>query len=134
MEATYISNAHPAYIESLYNDFKQNPKAVDEEWKRFFEGFDLAVSQHTTNGTTVSPDELKVWSLIDAYRSRAHLVSKTNPIRERIDRKANIDLTYFGLTEAHLKKTFISGKELGLKNPTLENILAFLQKVYCRSI
>jgi len=134
MEATYITSAHPAYIESLYNDYKKNPKSVDEEWKRFFEGFDLAVSLQTTNGAAVSPDELKVWSLIHAYRSRAHLVSKTNPIRERIDRHANIDLKHFGLSESHLQKTFLSGKDLGLRNPTLENILAHLQKIYCGSI
>ncbi len=134
MEATYISNAHPAYIESLYSDFKNNPKSVDEEWKRFFEGFDFAVSLHSTNGASVSPDELKVWSLIQAYRNRAHLVSKTNPIRERIDRKPNIDLQHFGLSDAHLKKSFIAGKELGLKEPTLENILSKLKTIYCRSI
>src|SRR5687768_13504133 len=109
MDVSYISNAHPAYIESLYQDFKKNPTSVDEDWKRFFEGFDLAISLHATNGAAVSPDELKVWSLINAYRLRAHLVSKTNPIRERIDRQANIDLKHFGLSENHLKKSFISG-------------------------
>lgn len=134
MKATYLSNAHPAYIEALYNDFKKNPTSVDEEWKRFFEGFDMAVSLHATNGAAVPPDELKVWTLINAYRSRAHLVSKTNPIRERIDRHANIDLVHFGLSESHLKKSFIAGKDLGLQQPTLENILARLTKIYCRSI
>ena len=27
----YITNAHPSYIENLYNDFVKNPEAVDAD-------------------------------------------------------------------------------------------------------
>ncbi|GIV33619.1 MAG: 2-oxoglutarate dehydrogenase subunit E1 [Chitinophagales bacterium] len=134
MDVSYISNAHPAYIESLYQDYKKDPTSIDGEWKRFFEGFDLAVSLYSSEGASVSPDELKVWSLIQAYRMRGHLISKTNPIRERKDRKANLELHHFGLSEKHLSQTFLAGKELGLTEPTLGNILARLKKIYCGSI
>ena len=40
----YITSQHPAYIESLYQDFVQNPASVDPELKKFFEGFDFAIS------------------------------------------------------------------------------------------
>lgn len=134
MDTSYISNAHPAYIESLYNEFKHDPNAIDQEWKKFFEGFDLASSQFSEIGQSISADELKVWKLINAYRAKAHLVSDTNPIRKRKDRQANLDLAFFELTEADLKKTFISGKQLGLENPTLENIISHLKKIYCGSL
>ena len=42
---SFITNSHPAYIEGLYQDFVKNPEAVDPEFRRFFEGFDFAVTQ-----------------------------------------------------------------------------------------
>ena len=46
----YITNAHPAYIENLYNDFVKDPNSIDGELRKFFEGFDFAVS-NIGNGT-----------------------------------------------------------------------------------
>lgn len=130
---SYISNAYPDYIESLYSDFKINPESIDVEWKKFFEGFDFAISTNS-NGASISPKELQVFYLIEEYRRKGHLLSTTNPIRPRIDRKPNLDISFFGLTAEDLKKSFIAGKALGLQNPTLENIIAHLKKVYCGSI
>src|ERR1700744_3116229 len=42
---SFITNSHPAYIEGLYQDFVKNPEAVDPEFRRFFEGFDFAITQ-----------------------------------------------------------------------------------------
>ena len=42
---SYITHSHPAYIENLYNDYVQNPDSVDPEYRKFFEGFDFAISQ-----------------------------------------------------------------------------------------
>src|SRR5438128_6417109 len=41
---SYITQSHPAYIENLYKDFVQNPESVDPEYRKFFEGFDFALS------------------------------------------------------------------------------------------
>ena len=43
---SYITNSHPAFIEGLYQSFLQNPESVDADLRKFFEGFDFAV----TNG------------------------------------------------------------------------------------
>ena len=40
----YITNAHPSYIEGLYQDFVKDPNSVEPEMKKFFEGFDFALS------------------------------------------------------------------------------------------
>src|SRR5579871_5564760 len=42
---SFITNSHPAYIEGLYQDFVKDPEAVDPEFRKFFEGFDFAVTQ-----------------------------------------------------------------------------------------
>lgn len=131
---SYISNAHPDYIEQLYQDFTVNPESVDAEWKKFFEGFDFAVRSQLAEKENISPKELQVFYLIEEYRRKGHLLAKTNPIRPRKDRKPNLDIAHFGLQESDLKKTFIAGNVLGLNHPTLEQIIQKLLLVYCGSI
>ncbi|MEO5891047.1 MAG: 2-oxoglutarate dehydrogenase E1 component [Ferruginibacter sp.] len=141
----YITNAHPAYIENLYNDFIKDPSSVDGELRKFFEGFDFAVNNNGHAGVngaksqvaaTPSIDavqldkELNVYQLIQAYRRKGHLVAKTNPVRERKDRKANLSLENFGLSEADLESNFETGKFVGLGKTALKNIVAHLQKCY----
>jgi 2-oxoglutarate dehydrogenase E1 component len=143
---SYITNSHPAFIENLYQDFLQDPNSVDPDLKKFFEGYDFAVGQvknGTTNGTAVasgssSPTgesfdwkkEVGAYRLILGYRNKGHLIAKTNPIRQRKDRGANLDLGFFGFTEADLDKTLNAGNMIGLGTTTLRNILTHLQKTY----
>jgi 2-oxoglutarate dehydrogenase complex dehydrogenase (E1) component-like enzyme len=47
---SYITNSHPAFIENLYQEFVKNPESVDPDLKKFFEGFDFAVSNGSVNG------------------------------------------------------------------------------------
>jgi len=137
-----VMNAHPSYIENLYQSYLQNPDSIDESWKSFFLGFDLAKSNGiaveknlvTTSQTPFSVKELSVYNLIDAYRHRGHLLSHTNPIRKRRDRKPFLQLSDFGLSDHDLKSKFIAGESIGLKNASLEDIHQQLQKIYCGTI
>jgi 2-oxoglutarate dehydrogenase E1 component len=143
---SYITHSHPAYIESLYNDFKQNPESIDPEYRKFFEGFDFAFSNNINGQTVSAPKEEKavdasklqkefsVYNLIQCYRKKAHLVARTNPIRERKDRGANLDLKYFGLTEADLTQNFAAGQFVGIPGASLQKIIERLQKIYCGHI
>jgi 2-oxoglutarate dehydrogenase E1 component len=155
---SYISNADPAYIESLYEDFKKDPSSIDEPWKKFFEGFDFAIAnseafvaksngngelkasegpgnrEHAATTSDTVSKEFQVARLITQYRFKAHLVSRTNPIRERKDRHANLDLNFFGLSEDDLGKEFYAGELLRLGKAPLKNIIEHLRRVYCRSI
>ena len=57
----YITNSHPAYIENLYNDFLKNPASVDEEMRKFFDGFDFAnLLVKTREGRPVKIDNNKI--------------------------------------------------------------------------
>src|SRR5881227_294854 len=96
---SYITGSHPAYIENLYQDFIKDPNSVDPEMKKFFEGFDFAVSSGSTNGvngkhngaeTNVAASkpvetkpsaadterdwmkEIRVYRLILGYRNKGH--------------------------------------------------------------
>ncbi|HXO74585.1 MAG TPA: thiamine pyrophosphate-dependent enzyme, partial [Puia sp.] len=148
---SFITNSHPAYIEGLYQDFVKNPDAVDPEFRKFFEGFDFAVTQgksliingngsaNVAGGTTrvlTTSDgvdwkkELGAYRLILGYRNKGHLLAKTNPIRPRKDRGANLDLAFYGFTEEDMDKNFFAGNLIGLGTTTLRQILTHLQKTY----
>jgi 2-oxoglutarate dehydrogenase E1 component len=147
----YITSQHPAYIESLYQDFVKNPQSVDPDLKKFFEGFDFAVGHIAANGTEngkaavsgLAPvsasgidwmSEIRVYRLILGYRNKGHLIAKTNPIRERRDRGANIELGFYGFSETDLDKEFNVGNLIGIGRTTLRNILTHLEKCYASHI
>lgn len=133
---SYISNAHPDYLENLYKDYQKDPNSVDEEFSKFFAGFDFAMANFAESGLsgTISLDELKVFRLIKDYRNKGHLVAKTNPIRERRDRHANLKLEHFGLSEKDLDREFLGGHEINIGTATLREIIDHLEKSYCRTI
>ncbi len=154
---SYITNSSPAFIENLYQDFVKDPNSVDPEMKKFFEGFDFAVTSGTTNGKKMAAPiatpagdkpasadvdpiaigwmrELRAYRLILGYRNKGHLLAKTNPIRSRKDRGANIDLSFFGFSEADLDTEFQVGSLIGLGNTSLRNILKNLQHWYASHI
>lgn len=145
---SYITNSHPAYIENLYHDFAANPDSVDPEMRKFFEGFDFAVgtvaaAAPSANGNGLNgkhtdvqnlQKEFSVFQLIRAYRKKGHLVATTNPIRERKDRRANLQLSNFGLSDTDLNTNFAAGKFLGMPNAALKDIIGKLQKSYTASV
>lgn len=141
-EFQYITNSSPAYIEAQYNDFVKDPHSVDPELRKFFEGFDFAVTHFSgsSNGAAslstpsqsgASIDkELAVYRLIESYRKKGHLIAQTNPIRARRDRKPNLALGFFGLSDQDLNNTYQAGHFIGLGATSLKNIVAHLQKCY----
>ncbi len=142
---SYVMGPTPEYIESLYTDFTKDSTTVDPEWKKFFEGFDFAISNGgatTVSGDTSKPTlsndrlvkELGVFELIRAYRKRGHLVATTNPIRARKDRHAQLELERFNLTESDMETSFFAGSFVGVKDGKLKDILAKLKAIYAGNI
>lgn len=133
---SYIANADVGHIEDLYQSYKADPESVDESWKKFFEGFEFSLQMYGENGTaasggaTSSPKEIKVRNLIYAHRSRAHLKSDTNPVRERRNHTTRLELSDFGLSEADFKEEFQVGEEIGIGKASLKVIKDRLEKVY----
>jgi len=147
---TYIANAHVAYLDEMYAAYKNDPSSIDPSWKEFFDGFDFAISHYGEGAPTSSssveakttalsgtimhvenlPKEIRVRAMIHAYRSRAHLRSKTNPVRERRDRKPLIDPENFGLGQEDMQTVFEAGKEIGIGAATLAQIVDALKTIY----
>ncbi|QRY59206.1 2-oxoglutarate dehydrogenase E1 component [Sphingobacterium siyangense] len=137
---TYLSNADSAYVDGLYQSYKQDPQSVDFGWQKFFEGFDFG---QNAGGTTSSvgeatPEhvlkEINVLNMINGYRDRGHLFTHTNPVRERRKYYPGKELETFGLAEADMNTVFNAGVEVGLGPATLKDIRQLVEDTYCRSI
>ncbi|MEP0479790.1 MAG: 2-oxoglutarate dehydrogenase E1 component, partial [Nonlabens sp.] len=143
---SFLNAAHTAQFAQLYDEYLINPDQVEPSWRAFFQGFDFGMeSAHEGDlivehsGTPVAvPEnvqkEFQVVKLIDAYRTRGHLFTKTNPVRDRRNYEPKLDLVNFGLSDSDLDTVFDSGELIGVGKTTLRNIVAHLTKIYCESI
>lgn len=138
---TFLSNADPAALDAIYQQYQQNPASVEADWARFFEGFDLARERFPVlPGTSAGGDgdkvrqEFKVLHLISGYRTRGHLFTHTNPVRDRRTYEPTLELKNFGLSDADLDTVFEAGNEIGLGPAKLRDIRAYLEDTYCKSI
>jgi len=139
---SYLSNTDVNAIDALYAQYKADPNSVDLSWRRFFEGFEFQKSEFEilpgSSGGGIASEalhkEFKVLNLINAYRTRGHLFTKTNPVRERRKYNPTLAIENFGLKEADLNETFHAGTEVGLGDAKLKDIIAHLESSYCESI
>lgn len=142
---SFLNAAHSAFFAELYDQYLQNPDTVEPSWRAFFQGFDFG--SENSEGSYMSgndyisseiPDhmqkEFNVIRLIDGYRSRGHLFTKTNPVRDRRKYEPTLALENFGLHKDDLKTVFSAGEGLGIGPQTLEVIVDHLEKIYCSSI
>jgi len=151
---SFLNAAHTAFFGELYDKYTKSPDSLEPSWRAFFQGFDfgiessldeldIAVSPNTVsatvNGERVKmPEslqkEFQVVRLIDGYRSRGHLFTKTNPVRERRKYVPTLDIENFGLSETDLDTVFDAGSILGIGATSLRKIISHLERIYCDAI
>ena len=144
---SFLNAAHTSFFADLYDKYLKNPDSVEPSWRAFFQGYDFGSEAHgffveesvvSPGAISVMPDsmqkEFQVIRLIDGYRSRGHLFTETNPVRERRKYSPTLELENFGLTEADLSTVFSAGEIIGIGAATLTNIIAHLQRIYCDAI
>lgn len=132
---SYLSNSDPEYLENLYNEWLNDPESVDYGWQKFFEGFEFGKTDFTGAGSGEQGNvkEVYVLNLINAYRTRGHLFTKTNPVRERRQYEPSLELANFNLSDADLDSVFQAGVEVGLGPATLREIRQLLEDTYRKS-
>ncbi len=135
-KVSYVGNADVNAIDFLYKSYLENPESVDIGWQKFFEGFDFAKTNYDTDGAVPEnfKKEFQVLDLINGYRTRGHLFTKTNPVRTRRQYSPTLAIENFGLSEADMNTVFQAGNDVGIGAATLSDIIAHLEKCYCTSI
>ncbi|MBU6323872.1 MAG: 2-oxoglutarate dehydrogenase E1 component [Bacteroidetes bacterium] len=129
---SYLLNADPSAIDNLYRQYQADHESVDFGWRKFFEGFELGAEKQGISEDALR--EINALNLINAYRERGHLFSKTNPLRERRKWSPDLNIANFGLEPTDLDKVFNAGAEVGLGSASLKDIIALLEETYCGHI
>ena len=141
---SFLNAAHTAYFADLYDQYLKNPDSVEPSWRAFFQGYDFGSESYGVDGDIVEgvsvqiPEhvqkEFQVIKLIDGYRIRGHLFTRTNPVRERRKYTPSLEIETFGLTQDDLNTVFSAGEIIGIGKSTLKNIVDHLERIYCDSI
>jgi 2-oxoglutarate dehydrogenase E1 component len=148
---SFLNAAHTAFFADLYEQYTTNPDSVEPSWRSFFQGFDFAQANYGTDevayqvaniasgNTTVqvsekTQKEFNVLKLIEGYRTRGHLFTKTNPVRDRRTYAPDLAIENFGLSQADMNTVFDAAKMVNMQPSTLADIIKHLESVYCQSI
>ncbi|MDY3537165.1 2-oxoglutarate dehydrogenase E1 component [Riemerella anatipestifer] len=149
---SFLNATHADFIDSMYQQYLKYPDSLEPSWKAFFQGFDFALENfgeddsftEKVGASSLSqqvgvPDdiikEFKVLNLIEAYRTRGHLFTRTNPVRERRTYLPDLSIENFGLSKSDLETKFNSATETGMPGAaTLADIIRHLDQIYCDSI
>ncbi|APY08194.1 2-oxoglutarate dehydrogenase E1 component [Winogradskyella sp. J14-2] len=141
---SFLNAAHTAYFADLYDQYLKNPDAIEPSWRAFFQGYDFGSENYGFDGEIVEgvsaqiPEQLQkefqVVKLIDGYRNRGHLFTKTNPVRARRKYAPTLEIENFGLSKSDLNTVFSAGEIIGIGTSTLQNIIDHLERIYCDSI
>jgi 2-oxoglutarate dehydrogenase E1 component len=133
-----VGNQELAAIEELYQAYLENPLSVDESWRQFFSGFELARTSYRQKPASPRLDnidkEFAILNLIQGYRQRGHLFTKTNPVRSRRKYEPTLAIENFGLESRDLETVFQAGNEIGIGPAKLKDIVEHLEATYCRSV
>ena len=147
---SFLNAAHTEFFAQLYDQYLENPDSVEPSWRSFFQGFDFGMASYNgenaveqiadfaasnTDCSLVSDKlqkEFNVLKLIDGYRSRGHLFTKTNPVRDRRISSPTLDLENFGLSNADLTTVFDAAQAIGFAPCTLQDIVHYQNSVFFR--
>ena len=141
---SFLNAAHTAYFAELYDKYLSNPDDIEPSWRAFFQGYDFGTESALEDGALGDgvafqiPEHLEkefnVVKLIDGYRTRGHLFTRTNPVRDRRRYTPTLKLSNFNLSESDLDDVFDAGSILGIGSKTLREIIKHLESIYCDSI
>jgi len=133
------------YLEQLYQQYQEAPESLSEQWRQYFSQLDQDQSGTQVlkqpNGRQLPKldgrsHQVKVSQLISAYRYLGHLQADTNPLGSYAYKVMvpELMLEYHELENTNPKAVFDPGSFNLQGEPTLENIIAAMQKTYLSSI
>ena len=133
---SFLNGIDIDYVDELHQKYLVDKRLVELSWRNFFDGYEFSkINYEDIDTIPVNVQkEFRVINLINAYRSRGHLFTKTNPVRERRKYQPTLDINNFGLVEADLLTVFQASDQIGLEPCTLNEIIIHLEQTYCQSI
>ena len=159
-ENSTLADGNAAYLEQLYEEYLQSPSSVSQEWRLYFDRLhavsdsneleqshsqvqqffrQLAKNKSSMNqarGSQAADEkQVRVLQLINAYRFIGHLRARTDPLRQKEQKKlAELDLAYYQMGKQDLDTVFNTGSLVGTEKARLADIIDILEDTYCSDI
>ena len=158
-ESSSFQGSNASFIENLYERFLEDPESVELSWQEKFKELHRGTVYETPHSPVVErfaqlaiksqgrlaklqgfteesvKKQAAVSRLINHYRVRGHQIANSNPLGKSALPPADMDPSYYGLTEPDMETLFDSGAlSGGVDRQPLRAILANLKAIYCGSI
>ncbi|MCB1019320.1 MAG: 2-oxoglutarate dehydrogenase E1 component, partial [Acidobacteria bacterium] len=152
------------FVEALYADYLRDPHSVSAEWRSYFQqvspeaktGLNGAATHRPAATAAVQPPprtylreatangdqpvaaavglQDRVDKLVRAYRVRAHMIARMDPLGLPRSSPPELDPSYYGLWESDFDKKISPNTLSGCNADTPRQVLDRLRETYCRSI
>ena len=151
-----INGANLAFVEALYGQYLDDPSAVSEDWRAYFEGFEDPITTRDLGGPRQKPRSLfdgggggspiagvdaagfdlaarqdRVDQLVRAYRVRGHMIAQLDPLGLSREPHPELELAHYDLGESDLDTRFSARTLGGPAVLTLREILDRMRRTYC---
>lgn len=160
-QSSLLDGGNSAYVESLYETYLENPHAIEDKWRGYFdtlprvsdslevshaairEAYRYPEKQHIVGRAPADTKQVlaherkqvAVLQLINAHRFLAHQVADVDPLGLRESSEIpELGLAHYGLTESDLGTVFETGSLVGVDQARLRDILDHVTTTYCGSI
>jgi 2-oxoglutarate dehydrogenase E1 component len=157
--SSLLNGANASFVEELYEQYLADANAVDAAWRKLFDSWqqDNAARKDVPHSPVIAAFEnlarnpraaaspaapaaddkaLKVLQYIRAHRVLGSRYSQLDPLK-RLERTPvpELELSYYGLTDADMNREFSPGSWQGAKGAMkLADIVAAVKKTYCGTI
>lgn len=124
-------------LEELYKQYQENPHALDPSWKTLFDSLDKESPAKTVYppAERAPADDLRIYNLIEAYRTYGHLLAKINPIALTPPEEPwQLKLEHLHFSPEDLDRRFPTLGLLPQPQATLREMIDTLQRIYCNRI
>jgi 2-oxoglutarate dehydrogenase E1 component len=128
-----------AYVQELFDSYLQNPRSVDETWRRFFEETANGALLGAPHGITAAagpPTEAQLiearaaGELVDAFRLHGHRAAKLDPLGLPPTGHPQLEPEFHGITLEELDRVPASMVGLGARGETIGDVLEWLRATY----
>jgi len=132
---SYASLANVQLLEELHAQYLEDPKSVDPSWRTFFEGMEFGEFREHKAVLAEASRDIRVYQLIDAYRTFGHLLARVNPVATADPAPVHeLSLKTLGFEQSELEALFPSVGLLKEEEAPLREIISVLELIYCRTI
>jgi 2-oxoglutarate dehydrogenase E1 component len=126
------------FIESQYATWKSDPEALPQDWRFFFEGFELAASGRAEGFGAANAEQAlaqaRVHALVYRFREIGHLLACLDPLEACPIDHPLLSLEAVGLSTEDLEKPFVVPDGPPNVKAPLRDILAGFRETYSRSV